>query len=127
MANLIARLTMIAQPAAEREVSAQGLRKNVSAKTASIDRIPIITNYKSLTYPIVIALVKAAWEAIKLIPAPWVTSAWLPLTLCLALGILIGVSNLATEKPPLFGWFLGLFLALLNSLVMFGAVMGIPH
>ena len=70
-------------------------------------------------------MVKTAWEAAKILPVPWATSIWFPFGTCLFLVLLITISTLIEEKPTIYGWIFGLFIGLLNSLVVFAAVMGI--
>ncbi len=121
MANLLARLTMDWVPVSGRRTRAPG-----PPGAPPGEHIPIFTNPKALTFPIVVGLSKAAWEALKALPAPWLASAWVPFVICMAFGMTIAVTNLLEEKPPPPRWALGFFAGLLNSCVIFGAVMGIP-
>jgi len=122
VANLLARLTMAkvpAQPAGTNE------RGGAPPAPQPSDQIPIFTNPKALTFPIVVGLVKGAWEALKALQTSWASSPVVPFVMCLVLGMAITVANLIEEKPKPTGWVIGLCVGLLNSLVIFGAVMGI--
>jgi hypothetical protein len=87
--------------------------------------VPIFTNYKSLTFVAVGGLVKVAWEGAKLLPGARLDTVWFPFIACLIFALLISISNLIEEKPPVFGWIFGLIFGLVNSLVIFAAVMGV--
>jgi len=89
--------------------------------------VPIFINLKALTFPVLVGLVKGAWAAASLLPVTWATSVFVPLIMCLVLGILIAISNLLEQNLRVIDWVAGIAIGLLNSLVVFGAVMGIPR
>jgi hypothetical protein len=75
---------------------------------------------------VIVVLVKGAWAALQGLQVSWAESRVVPLVLCLLLGMALTVANLLEEKPKPTGWVIGLLVGLLNSLVTFGAVLGIP-
>jgi hypothetical protein len=85
----------------------------------------IFISYRSLTFPAAAALVKTAWAALQAAMIPGIGGVWFPLTACLILGVLIALANLSEEKPKPLGWVIGLVIAVLNSLVLFAAVLGV--
>ena len=87
--------------------------------------VPIFIHPKALTFPILVGLVKGAWLAASQLPIAWPASIWFPFSLCILLGLLIAVSNLTEQKLRFSSWALGVSIGLLNSLVVFGAVIGI--
>jgi hypothetical protein len=89
--------------------------------------VPIFINPKALTFPVLVGLVKGAWASASLLPVSWATSVFVPLIMCLVLGILIAISNLLEQNLRVIDWITGIAMGLLNSLVVFGAVMGIPR
>jgi hypothetical protein len=99
--------------------------QSVAATAGGDEKISIITNPRALTFPIVVGLVKAGWEGLKMLPVPQLTSIWLPFALCVLLGMVIACMNLSEEKPGKGGWALGLVLGLVQCLMLFAAVMGI--
>ena len=134
MANLLARLTMVRPKPRRGTVLAENLPASavggeggpgIPPAGAASEPIPILINAKALTYPLMVALVKGAWEAAKVLPVPWAASIWVPFTLCMVLVLLVAVSNLTETKANLFGWLFGLFVAGVNGLVVFGAIVGI--
>lgn len=122
MANVLARLTMTWVPPRARHSPT----REPSAIEPAGERIPVFTSPKALTFPIVTGLVKAAWDTLKAVQLDWASSPLVPLVMCVALGMAITVANLLEEKPKPMGWVLGLAVGLLNSLVICGAVLGIP-
>jgi hypothetical protein len=89
--------------------------------------VPIFINPKALTFPVLVGLVKGAWASASLLQVSWATSVFLPLIICLLLGILIAVANLLEQNLRFIDWIIGVAIGLLNSLVVFGAVMGISR
>jgi hypothetical protein len=135
MLNLLARLTMQKIPVRGTVVETQGLRKPPAPAPAAEPaggleeaRATVFASPKSLAFPVLVALVKGAWEASKLLPVGFVYTIWPPFWACIILGMLITISNLTQEKQlNAMGWILGVGVGALNSLVVFGAVMGISH
>lgn len=126
MANLLARLTMANVPGA-RTGRLFGLGSDEKEGTAQAnDLSPIFIHPKAISFPVAVGLVKGAWEAAKSSPISWLHSPWFPLGACIAIGLLIAVSNLLELKAKPLAWVIGLIVGGLNSLVVFGAVMGIP-
>ncbi|WP_445627975.1 hypothetical protein [Nostoc sp. DSM 114167] len=120
MTNWLAKLTMISlKPRFGQRLSDED--------QPTTPKVSIFTNEKSLTFPVLVALVKGSWESLQQLPISSTKSIWLPFCTCIILGILIAISNLKEEKPsPLYHeWFLGIGIAILNSLVVFGAVVGV--
>ena len=79
---------------------------------------------KALTFPVAVAPVKRAWEAGTLVPA----AGWFPLVARLLIGVIITIDNLmAQKKVTLPMRVMGLFISVLNSLVMFAAVLGLSR
>lgn len=103
----------------------------LAAETTKAERsgaeIPIFINPKALTFPVLVGLVKGAWASAVLLPVGWVTSVFVPLTMCIVLGLLIAVSNLLDQKLRFVDWISGVLIGLCNSMVIFGAVMAIPR
>jgi|GEM_PF-5065647 len=88
-------------------------------------RMSIFIRPQALTFPVVVGLVKVGWEGLQRLPISWAGQLWLPFTACLLIGLLISLEHLRVEK---FSWpmrILGLTTGLLNSCVMFAAVLGI--
>jgi hypothetical protein len=133
MFDLIATLTMARIPKPSTKVDIQELKAAAPAEPSGsgTDRFPIFTNPKAIQFPILVGLVKGAWLAAKALPPAstaevWLTSVWFPFAFSIFLGLLIAISNLIDEKPTIIGWIFGLAVGFLNSMVVFGAVMGIP-
>lgn len=123
MLGAIARMTM----ATIQTPSGGVVRQADSAAAADQETtVPIFINPKALTFPILVALVKGAWTALALLPSHLTSSIWFPFVACLALGLLVAISNLLEQKAKLMDWIFGLVIGLLNSLVIFGAVVAIP-
>jgi|HubBroStandDraft_1064217.scaffolds.fasta_scaffold55900_2 hypothetical protein len=120
----IANWTMVrAEPAAPLvHVAAPG---KAAPKRDRSNDIPIFIHPKALTFPILVGLVKGAWLAVSQLPVAWPSSIWFPFSMCLLLGLLIAISNLTEQKLRFSAWALGVSIGLLNSLVVFGAVIGI--
>src|SRR5262249_9937845 len=113
MANFLARWTMDWVPtAAPRAVPRE---EAGGPEVPPGEPVPIFTNPKALTFPIIVGLVKGAWEALKALQQPWISYPWIPFGLCLALGLAITVANLIEENPKPIGWVLGVCVGLLNS------------
>ncbi len=131
MRNLLSQLTMVAVPPEgnqeeERvgQVNAKSIAKSEYAKPR-LQRVSIFISPQALTFPVAVALVKIAWEGFKKLPVLWADTLWLPFAACLLIGLIITIDNLRTEKLSLPMYALGLFVGLLNSCVMFAAVLGI--
>jgi hypothetical protein len=92
---------------------------------AQANRLPIFIHPKALTFPIFVALVKGAWAAVSVLPLEWGKTVWFPFVLCMLLGLLVVVSNLTEHKVGALDWITGMAIGFLNSLVVFGAVVGI--
>lgn len=138
MLSFIAKLTMARAPKAAPQADIQQLKDTAPGEVAAPaggyggkPLIPIFINPKTLQVPILVGLVKGAWEATKALPAStastYLTSTWFPFAACTILGILITVSNLREDKAPALMWIVGLIIGFLNSMVVFGAVMGITR
>ena len=97
------------------------------APTGTENRVAIITNPKALTFPLVVAIVKTAWEGLKMLPVESLSSIWVPFILTMALGFIITIYNLSEEKPSTGGWVTGITLGLVQSIMLFSAVMGITN
>ncbi|MFN6572039.1 hypothetical protein [Dendronalium sp. ChiSLP03b] len=121
MTNWLAKLTMIS-------LKPRFGQKNPLEEQLTEDKVPIFTNVKSLTFPGLVLLVKGAWLSLQQLPISWANSKWIPFLFCILFGLVIAISNLKEEKPsPRYDqWFLGILIALFNSLVIFGAVVGVP-
>jgi hypothetical protein len=124
MLGFIARLTMARFPrGTESDLLCQA---DDAGGTEEGTRVPIFIHPKALTFPIVVALVKGAWLAAATLPFQWAASRWFPFSACLILGLLVTISNLSEQKVRVLDWIFGLAIGILNSLVIFGAVVGIP-
>lgn len=130
MLRTIANWTMLKVPSTKRYVIAQSIvEENGSTHiggTPDVVKASVFASPKSLSFPILVALIKGAWEAAKVLPAPVLNTMWFPFLAALILGMLITISNLNEEKPSTTGWVIGMVIGLLNSLVVFGAIIGIP-
>jgi hypothetical protein len=127
MWHFIARLTMARSPEGARVSS---ILRAGSGRAAEEEEqtptVPIFIHPKALTFPVLIALVKGAWAGAMLLPLPWAASIWFPLVACMILGLLIAISNLLEQKVGTLTWIFGLVIGLVNSLVVFAAVVAIP-
>jgi hypothetical protein len=133
MANLLTRLTTIgvASLPLPQERTAEILGRQ-QARVAGPDQAPeprvsIFINPQALTFPVAVALVKGAWEGLKLTPLPAAGTTWFPFLACLVIGVLITVDNLMAETMTRSIRGLGVIIGILNSLVMFAAVLGISR
>jgi hypothetical protein len=124
MARWIAKLTM-AGVAPAKTAGAEGKDVAGGNKPAEEQRISVFTRPQALTYPVAVALVKGGWEAVKTLHVGWLASPWVPLLTCLVIGGVIAWDNLRTEKPGAPMYVLGVVVGILNSLVMYAAVLGI--
>lgn len=119
MLSRIASLTTVRVPSGIVQTAGGGA---VQGNTS----VPIFIHPRALTYPIMVALVKGGWSAMALLPLRSTSSIWFPFIASLLLGILVAISNLTDQRAKLLEWIVGLVIGLLNSLVIFGAVVSIP-
>jgi hypothetical protein len=87
-----------------------------SKKVSDFITVQSFTNLSAMTGAIV-----ATWKALQLTNWGWTDERWVPLVLCLLFGL---VSVLISKLDNLGQWASALFVAGLNSLVLFGAVIG---
>ena len=122
----IARLTMV-WPRGERraEILRESGKPKVAPKAPEGQPTSIYISPKALTYPILVGVVKVAWAVLIAVLGSVAETKFIPLAICVVLGMLITVANLQEEKPSLVYWAIGLGIGLLNSLVVCGAVLGI--
>jgi hypothetical protein len=129
MFNFIARLTMPRLPEVPGKAVIQQDRAMAPAAPSGNgpERFPIFTNPKAIQFPVLVGLVKGAWVAAEALPpaGACLASVWFPFLSSVFLGLLIAISNLIEEKPKIIGWIFGLVVGFLNSMVVFGAVMGL--
>ena len=100
-------------------------------KDISLDQEPqslqsVFIDYKALTYPVLLGLIRGSWEGLKLLQAPWTQSLYTPFVISIILGILITYSTLEQRDPTpkILDWIAGFFVGLLNSCIIFSAVVG---
>jgi hypothetical protein len=112
----------------EEERTGQLFKKSTGPpkKTAPrVQRVSIFIPPQALTFPIAVGLVKVAWEGFKRLPVSWAGTLWLPFGACLLIGMLITLENIRAGNLSARMRLLGLFVGMLNSCVMFAAVLGI--
>jgi hypothetical protein len=125
MANLLARMTTIGvAPAGEPAAEVFGTKKGAPDRAPGT-RVSIFINPQALTFPMAVGLVKGGWEALKHAPLPGMETTWFPFGACLAIGVIITINNLTAQKMTTSMRWLGVFIGILNSLVMFSAVLGV--
>lgn len=91
-----------------------------------VTNVPIYSNFKALQFPGIAALVKTVWLILGTAThMPVFTSVWFPLIVCVALGLLITINDLQAQKGTWLQNVGGLLVGVLNSIVVFGAVVGI--
>ena len=127
MTNWLAKLTMISLKPRKPSFG----QREQQSEERSIEKVSLFTNIKSLTFPILVALVKGSWESLQLLPITWAKSVWVPFCTCIIFGLLIAISNLKEEETlskektlSYDKWIAGICIAILNSLVVFGSVIG---
>lgn len=131
MLSLLARLTtaQVPAPALARlpDASAKRFLIDLPAQTppAAATSVPIYSNFKALTFPILVGLVKGAWTGVKLLPVPWFATMWFPFVACMVLGLLITASDVQVQKGTLLQTLGNIAVGILNSIVTFAAVLGI--
>lgn len=131
MPSLLSQLTMVAVPSEgsqEEERVGQVHAKSITTPKharSRLQRVSIFIPPQALTFPVAVGLVKIAWEGLRKLPGAWADTLWLPFAACVIIGLIISIDNLRTEKLSLPMHMLGLFVGLLNSCVMFAAVLGI--
>ena len=90
--------------------------------------LPIFTNPKTLTFAAITGIVSFSWSALRNLPQEFWDSQYIPLSFSLILGLFLGAINLSEikkgESLSRIEYFLGFFMAILNSLIIFGAVIG---
>ena len=133
MANFLSQLTMVkvpspvaAAPAPAAEILANKKVSKAAAKTSSNEgRVSIFVNPKTVTYSVAVCLVKGAWAGFEKLPVEALHSVWVPFILCLVIGMTVAINNLQEEKLTKSMYVLGLVIGVINSSMMFAAVLGI--
>ena len=100
---------------------------DVAQLAGDSESVAFFGNPRALTFPVIVGLVKGAWAALQGFTPSLSQATWIPLLLCLALGMLVTIAGLADQRPSLkpLNWLIGLVVGFLNCLVMFGAVLSI--
>lgn len=131
MQSLLSRLTMVSvsrDAKTEDERTGEVFAKKPAGAQAtkpSADQIAIFIRPQALTFPIVVGVVKVAWEGFMRLPVSWAGSLWVPFAACLFIGFVITIESVRIEKLSIPMSTLGVFIGILNSFVMFAAVLGI--
>lgn len=100
-----------------------GVNADDQAKVSEFLTVQSLTNFAAMTGAITVA-----WKALKAVSASTFTTQWTPFAMALAWLAVSLISSAAQEpkvRASLGFWVTGIFIGLLNSLVLFGAVIGI--
>lgn len=89
----------------------------------------VFVSPQSLTFPVAVLLIGGAWAAVRQLSADWGSHKWVPFGMSLIVGGVISIPAILDEVGAnpgrkTFIWIRGIVVGLLNSLVLFGAVLG---
>jgi hypothetical protein len=100
-----------------------GVTADEQAKVSEFLTVQSLTNFAAMTGAITVA-----WKALKTVSASSFSTQWTPFVMAL-IWLAVSLIATATQEPAVrksFGfWATGIFIGILNSLVLFSAVIGI--
>ncbi|MEO0835961.1 MAG: hypothetical protein AAFY16_08240, partial [Cyanobacteria bacterium J06642_3] len=87
--NWLSKLTTIEPEVRWGKETPENLSQMQVSSELKSEPIPVFIHVKSLTFPVLVSLVKGSWEAIKQLPVAWVETVWFPFSIRLEIAIKI--------------------------------------